>query len=130
MLESAAVEFLKEAVRVANPLLFAGTALADLTHKHLLALVFLRQLPSIADGDFACYQSIAEASYDLTKFNGAGFLKGDYEVEIFHQDSVPLAAELGLPTDPDGHARLKPHVSYFADVDFTFNQGKEIWVAP
>jgi hypothetical protein len=51
-------------------------------------------------------------------------------VEIFHQDSVPLAAELGLPTDSSGNARLKPHVSYFADIDFTFNQGKEIWVAP
>ena len=129
--ETAAAEFLREAVRIHDPLLFAGSALADLTQRHLLALVFLRQLPSILDGSLACYQSIAEASYDLTKFNGAGFLKGDYEVEIFKHDSVPMAAELGLPaSDPDGNARLKPHVSYFADIDFTFNQANEIWVAP
>jgi len=128
--EMAVAEFLREAVRIPNPLLFAGTALADLTHRHLLALAFLRQLPSIVDGDLACYQSIAEASYDLTKFNGAGFLKGDYEVEIFQHASVPIAAELGFATDPAGNALLKPHVCYFADIDFTFNKAKEIWVAP
>ena len=128
--ETAAAEFLKEAVRVSNPLLFAGTALADLTHEHLLALVFLRQLPSIMNGDLACYQSIAETSFDLTKFTGAGFLKGDYEVEIFRQDSAPIAAELGFATNADGDALIHPHVSYFADIDFTFNQATEIWVAP
>jgi len=128
--ESAAAEFLREAVRIPDPLLFAGSALADLTQQHFLALVFLRQLPSIVNGDLACYQSIAEASYDLTKFNGAGFLQGEYEVEIFKQDSVPIAVELGFATDAAGNARLKPHVSYFAEIDFTFNQASEIWVAP
>ena len=130
-LEEAAAEFIKEAIRISDPLLFIGTALADLSAKHLLALVFLKQLPSIVDGNLACYQSIAEASYDLTSFNGAGFLKGDYEVVIFKHDSVPIAAELGLAgTDSDGNARLRPHASYFADIDFTFNKAEEIWVAP
>jgi len=129
--ETATAEFMREAVRISNPLLFAGSALADLTQRHPLALVFLRQLPSIVDGNLASFQSIAEASYDLTKFNGAGFLKGDYEVEIFHHDSVPIAEELGIAaTDAIGNARFKPHVSYFADIDFTFNQANEIWVAP
>jgi len=128
--ETAATEFLKETVRISNPLLFAEAVIADLAQSHLLALVFLRQLPSIVDGNLACYQSIAEASYNLTKFNGAGFLKGDYEVEIFHHDSVPIAAELGIAVDAAGNAVLKPHVSYYADIDFTFNQAKEIWVAP
>ena len=128
--ESAFAEFLREAVRIPDPLLFAGSVLADLTHRHFLALVFLRQLPSIVNGDLACYQSIAEASYDLTKFNGAGFLQGEYEVDIFKADSVPIAVELGFATDAAGNARLKPHVFYFAEIDFTFNQASEIWVAP
>jgi len=129
-IEAAVAKFLAEAVRISNPLLFAGTALADLTAKHLLALVFLRQLPSIVDADCACYQSIAEASYDLTQFHGAGFLKGDYEVEIYKHDSVPIAEELGFAaTDAAGNARLKPHCSYFAGIDFTFNQAQEIWTA-
>jgi len=128
--EAAFAELLAEAIRIPNPLLFAETALADLTAKHLLALVFLRQLPSIVDADCACYQSIAEASYDLTKFHGAGFLKGDYEVEIFKHDSVPIAEELGFAaTDAAGNARLKPHASYFAGIDFTFSQAEEIWTA-
>jgi hypothetical protein len=129
--ETAAAEFLREAVRISNPVLFAESALADLTHEHLLALVFLRQLPSIVDGNLACYQSIAEASYHLTKFKGAGFLRGDYEVDIFKHDSAPIAAELGFAaTDAAGNARLKPHASYFANIDFTFDKADEIRVAP
>ena len=81
--EEAAKELLKESIRLSDLPLFIEAALADLSAKHLLALVFLKQLPSIVDGNLACYQSIAEASYNPTKFNGAGFLKGEYEVVDF-----------------------------------------------
>ena len=121
--------FVKEVMRLTDPLLFLGASLADLTAEHLLNLVFLRQLPSIVDGSRASFQQIAEASSLPRALRGGGFLRGDYEIEIPHHDSVPWAQELGLaPGAAD--VRVRPHAAFHLDVDFDLSAGREIWTAP
>ena len=124
----AAAAFVKEALRITDPLLFIGATLADLTADHLLNLAFLRQLPRIEDSTRACYQSIAEASSVPLAFRDGGFLSGDYEIEIPHHDSVPWAQEIGLaPGATD--VRVRPHAGFHLDLDFELTAGREIWTA-
>ncbi len=120
--------FVRQALRITEPLLFIGASLADLTAEHLLNLVFLRQLPDIADGSQACYQSIAEASSLPQAFRSGGFLRGDYEITIPHHDSVPWAQELGLAPGA-GNVTLHPHAAFHLDIDFDLTAGREIWTA-
>lgn len=120
--------FFRQTLRITEPLLFIGASLADLTAEHLLNLVFLRQLPDIADGSRACYQSIAEASSLPRAFRSGGFLRGDYEITIPHHDSVPWAQELGLAPGA-GNVTLHPHSAFHLDIDFDLTAGREIWTA-
>ena len=124
----AAGAFVREVMRLTDPLLFLGASLADLTAEHLLNLVFLRQLPSIVDGSRACYQAIAEASSLPRGFHGGGFLRGDYALEIPHHDSAPWAYELGIAARPAAVA-VQPHAAFHLDVDFELSAGREIWTA-
>lgn len=124
----AAAAFVKEVMRITEPLLFAGAGLADLTAEHLLNLVFLRQLPSIEDGSRACYQAIAEASSLPRALHDGGFLRGDYALEIPHHDSAPWAHELGIAANPET-VTVRPHAAFHLDVDFDLSVGREIWTA-
>lgn len=124
----AAEAFVREALRITDPLLFIGASLANLTADDLLNLAFLRQLPRIEDSTRACHQSIAEASSLPLAFRGGGFLSGDYEIEIPHHDSVPWAQEIGIaPGAAD--VRVKPHAGFHLDIDFELTAGREIWTA-
>lgn len=124
----AAGAFVREVMRITDPLLFLGASLADLAAEHLLNLVFLRQLPSIVDGSRACYQAIAEASSLPRALHGGGFLRGDYALEIPHHDSAPWAYELGIAARPAAVA-VQPHAAFHLDVDFELSAGREIWTA-
>ena len=117
-----------QAISIEDPVLFTWTVGRNLTKPDWLKLVFLRQLVSISDGTRACYQSVAEAPFHLTRFGGAGFLRGAYEVEIFPHASVPFAAELGIASPGSSRILLNPRTSFFVDIDFILDAGQEIWV--
>ena len=121
--------FVREVLRITDPLLFIGASLADVTAEHLLNFAFLRQLPRIEDSTRACHQSIAEASSVPLAIRGGGFLSGDFEIEIPRHDSVPWAEEIGLaPGAAD--VTVKPHSAFMLDFDFELTAGREIWSAP
>lgn len=128
-LEDAAMGFLGAAVHLNLADFLIGTAFEVLTAQHLLSLVFLRQFPDIADGRLTCYQSIAETSFEITRFGSAGFLDGQYAIDITGQDSAPIAAELGFPpVEGSRNTRIAPHLGFFLDFDFRLNAGREVWV--
>lgn len=120
--------FMQEVMRITDPLLFLGASLADLTAEHLLNLVLLRQLPSIADGSRACFQQIAEASSQPQALRGGGFLGGAFALEIPYHDSAPWGYELGLAASR-ADATLQPHAAFHLDFDFDLTAGREIWTA-
>ena len=124
----AAGVFVKEVMRITDPLLFLAASLADLTAENLLNLVFLRQLPSIEDGSRACYQGIVEASSLPRALRAGGFLSGDYALEIPHHDSAPWAYELGIAAHPE-KVTVQSHVAFHLDLDFELMAGREIWMA-
>jgi len=129
-IEDAVEGFLSEVMHLNLAELAAGTFIEVLTLHHLLSLVFLRQLPDIADGSRASYQSIAEAPFEVTQFRGAGFLSGQYAIDINSHDSAPIATELGFePADGAQNARITPHLGFHLDFDFRLEAGSEIWVA-
>lgn len=121
--------FVKEVMRITDPLLLLGAGFANLTAEHLLNLVFLRQLPSIVDGSRACYQGIVEASSLPRGLRGAGFLSGEYALEIPYHDSAPWAWELGIVANKVD-AIIHPHAGFHLDFDFDLSAGREIWTAP
>lgn len=124
----AAGAFLREVMRITNPLLLLRAGIANLTAENLLNLVFLRQLPSIEDGSRACYQAIAEASSLPRDLRDGGFLRGDFALEIPHHDSAPWAYELGIAANPE-EVTVHPHSAFHLDVDFDLSAGREIWTA-
>jgi hypothetical protein len=87
-------------------------------------LVFLKQFRDIADGNRACYQAIAEAPVQLTKFRTGGWLKGEYEMRIEEYQSHPIVAEMGL-----GQATVKTMAALYVEFDFTIGNGRELWKA-
>jgi hypothetical protein len=128
--EDAVTVLLDEVMEMNLADLIAGSIVETLTLQHLLSLVFLRQLPDIANASRACYQSVAEAPFDVTRFGGAGLLAGKYAIDITKHDSAPIAAELGFEsTNPEGDARVVPRAGYYLDFDFRLHAGKEVWVA-
>src|SRR5207249_1515942 len=60
----------------------------------LLTLAFLKQFRDAADGAQACYQEIIEAHSIVKRFGRADLLKGDYEFEISHFDSMTMTSDL------------------------------------
>jgi len=87
--------------------------------------VFLKQFRDIGRPDRACYQAVVEAGTTITSFRGAGLLEGWYELGIKTCDSHPLVSELGLGVETFSKLR-----GFFIDMDFTIDDGEEIWKAP
>ena len=81
----------------------------------------LKQFRDVHDPDRACYQSIVEASEKVTGFRKAGLLAGDYQLTIFPFASHPIAAELGLPPDPQPAL-----AAWYVDFDFVLEKGKTL----
>jgi hypothetical protein len=94
-----------------------------------LTFAFLKQFRDAANGNLACYQSVVEAHAPITRIGRGDLLKGDFELEIFHHDSMRLAQELFGGVPPDG-VRLTPILAARFDFDFVINFGESKWVAP
>jgi uncharacterized protein with NAD-binding domain and iron-sulfur cluster len=94
-----------------------------LTH-HDMPIVFLKQFRDAVDGSRACYQAIIEANASMTTYRTGGWLSGQYQVSIAPLQSHPIARDLGLSGD-----RLQSIAAFYANYDFTMNEGEEIWRA-
>ena len=93
-----------------------------------LRMAWMRQLPSIANFNRACFRSVVEAPFGVTAFREAGLLAGFYEIEIPKHDSVGIADELGFPADANGDVRMPALAAYHLSFDFKLGTGQELWV--
>ncbi|MCC6997989.1 MAG: NAD(P)-binding protein [Deltaproteobacteria bacterium] len=83
-----------------------------------VSLTFLKEFRDIAEPLEACSLAVCEAPARATGFRGAGLLDEDWEVEVPHFDSHPIARDLGLTTgvQPGRHA-------FWVDFDFEMHAG-------
>ncbi len=87
-------------------------------------MVYLKQFRDIADGKQACYQAIVESPNQMTAFNGAGFLHGDWELAISQFASCRLIDELGLKlTD----SKVISAFHFYVEMAFTAQPGTVIY---
>jgi acetoacetate decarboxylase len=91
----------------------------------LLTLAFLKQFRDATDGSQACYQEIIEAHSIVKRFGSADLLKGDYEFDIFHFDSMTMTSDLMFDGfDPaTGNVRQKALFGFRFDFDFELTTG-------
>ncbi len=92
-----------------------------------LRMAFMRQLPSISNFEETSFRSTAEAPFSVT-LRSAGLLKGPYAVFIPKHESVKLAEELGIPSDPQGNVVAEAKAAYHMDFDFVLGRGRDVWV--
>jgi hypothetical protein len=59
-------------------------------------MVFLKQFPAAEDASKACYQAIVEAPVEIVGDVKGGWLKGEFEVDIWSYDSHKIVESLGL----------------------------------
>ena len=122
----ALAKFLASVLQIDASSLPAGAFLPPIELANL-RMAWMRQLPSIADFNQACFRSAVEAPFAVTTFRDAGLLSGNYELEIPQHDSVNIAAELGLG-DGVGDLRMAATAAYHLSFDFQFAPGQELWV--
>jgi hypothetical protein len=94
--------------------------------KHLLPdridCVFLKQFPSVANPNKACFQSIVEAPLIVTNFHGGGILPGEHQLYLEPRcDSLPVATSFGLPTGP-----IPIEFAFESKVDFISDVGSVV----
>jgi hypothetical protein len=98
----------------------------DLIHLDV-PMVYLKQFRDIVDGKNACYQAIVESPNQMTAFNGAGFLPGDWELAIEQFASVKMLDHLGLKTTAPGIVTAAFH--FWVQMAFTAAPGEVIYRA-
>jgi hypothetical protein len=97
------------------------TLISDLLHKEV-PVAFLKQFRDAGNQGGAAYQAVLEAPAAIQRFTGFTLID-DYQVSIVNNlASYPLAADLGI-------ASQKSILSFKLDMDFTFEEGREIWKA-
>jgi hypothetical protein len=84
-------------------------------------MVFLKQFRDAGDPERACYQAIVEATATVIGFRHAGFVRGEYRLDLEHAESHPLRADLGL-----GEGELRPELGFWVDYDFRVDAGVEV----
>jgi len=118
------VQILESQSSLFKDLRLAFDSADDLIHGRV-PMVFLKQFRDVANPVMASYQAIVEAPCKADKFNGGGWLDGDYEITINSYQSHPIQQEFGLQNGP-----LKPIASFWVNFDMQFSNGIEIWKAP
>ncbi len=88
-------------------------------------IIFLKQVRDVRDSVSACYQAIIEASCKVTAFRSGRHLAGEFGLLAENFSSHPIADDLGLI----GGSTLVDF-SFFVDIDFEMDVGKELWRAP
>jgi hypothetical protein len=106
--------------RLATSRLPATDALAALFEQEV-HMVFLKQFRDAGDPERACYQAIVEATATVIGFRHAGFVRGEYRLDLEYAESHPLRADLGL-----GEGPLRPELGFWIDYDFRVDSGVEV----
>jgi hypothetical protein len=101
---------------------FCWNELQDLATATLPS-VMLKQFRGVSDGTTACYQALTESPFKVNAFHSGGLLFNHYELKIAQMDSFPLTADLGITSGQ------KSKVSFWVNIDFTLELGKELWKA-
>ncbi len=91
-----------------------------------IPLVFLKQFRDVTNTQQACYQAIVEAPIRVKRFHQGGFLSDKSILNLNPLDSHPLARTLGLKLE-DG--RQRSAAGLWMKVDFTLEEGREVWRA-
>ena len=87
--------------------------------------VFLKQFRDVTDGNLACYQSVVETGFTLTKWHSGGLIDSTYQLTINEIGNLPIASDLGLAASP-----IQPVLSFWCQFDFAIAAGVEIWRQP
>lgn len=90
-----------------------------------MPFLFLRQFRDPGDPKTATFQSIQEASVQMTKMHSLRWYGSGYEIEIVDYFSHNIRKEFGLPRNP-----IPVEASFWALLDFEIGNGTEIWRAP
>jgi hypothetical protein len=80
--------------------------------------VFLKQFRDAAEGTRACYQSVVEAPFQVTRVSCRPSLR-DWEVTVHSLDSHPVARELGVRSQVAS-------LSFDLEIDFVVENGAEV----
>jgi hypothetical protein len=81
----------------------------------------LRQLRSIDSSENAAYQSIIDFYARMERFDGAGFLHGNYPLNLPDNALFPIAEDLGLKNGQLADA------AFWIEWNFVFETGVEVW---
>jgi hypothetical protein len=81
--------------------------------------IFLKQFRSVSDGERASQQKITDAGVTVKRTTGRPLL-GDFEFNLHHLDSHPVASELGVQSQV---TRLALEI----EMDFVLNDGQVLW---
>ena len=94
-------------------------------------VAFLKQLPGGGPGIDADYQAIVEAEIEVERMHRGGLLDGDYRIRIARSDTHPIVRDLGLvPISDEENEVFRPHLGWWADMDFTLGPAETMWTAP
>jgi hypothetical protein len=102
---------------------------------HGLTFTFLKQFRDIANPEHACYQAGIEARLQPRLPPQALRCLGNYNLEISHADSHPVATDLGLDKFADdvssnGSVTFSTIPGFLVKMDFTVYSGSELWRRP
>lgn len=94
-------------------------------------VAFLKQLPSGGPGIGADYQAVIEAEIEVERMHRGGLLDSDYRIRIARSDTHPIVRDLGLvPISDEEDEVFRPHLGWWADMDFTLGPSETMWKAP
>jgi hypothetical protein len=106
--------------RLTGSRLPAAEALGALLEQEV-HMVVLKQFRVAGDGGRACYQAIVEATATVTGYRRAGFLRGEYRLDVHAAESHPVRADLGL-----GDGEIRAEAGFWIDYDFRLDEGREV----
>jgi uncharacterized protein with NAD-binding domain and iron-sulfur cluster len=90
----------------------------------ILPMVALKQFRDVANGRFACYQSVTESPAQLTAFAGATLVNDPLVLRVEDLVNHPLRADFGFPAGD-----IPISGAFQTQFSFKVGSGKEIWRA-
>lgn len=86
-----------------------------------IPLVFMKQFREIQNNTNACYQAVTECQAGVQNLRGWK-LDGTYQLTLNHLDSLPIADEIGVDSQPS-------LLNFWLELDMTLPFGNVVWSA-
>ena len=86
--------------------------------------VFLKEFRHVSDPTLACYQAVTQTNLWPRNLVIHGRLPGSYRVTVGDYESHQIIQQLGL-----GGTSVVPLMTFYAEYDFLFDLGTELWKA-